>query len=348
MRDVVHALDPSGPNVQKPIDLVRNYRTHGGVLKLGTALVNMLHKRFPGSCDRGLVDDKLIDGPKPRFCCTSESLDKAKLTGMLQHTSAVLLFRDDKARQEWNQGEGADSQATTLTVLQAKGLEYMDVIVVNFFHSVFEQGRDRAWRRLLAAEEGSKLFDLDNKGSAMLEWDLKLLYTAATRCQSRLYFVETKSSNKLAKLVFDWKQQADLAEELKRMEDLSAPQLSVGAQVRRACEFMARAGLDAVEIADREAFMEEATKLFRGAGRTDLVAKAECARRALSPSGDVDAAVACALECLEHGLLKDAVAIASRPPSTLTPHAKAILDERAARVREATSKAVGTALQEAE
>ena len=189
---------------------------------------------------------------------------------------------------------------------------------------------------------------LDGKSCAMLEWDLKLLHTAITRCQSRLYFVETKSSNGLAKLVFDWEQQAGLMEELKRPEDLSAPQLSVGAQVRRGCEFMARADMNAVEMADREAYIEEATKLFCAAGRDELVAKAECARRALSSFGDVNAAVACAMECLKLGLLTEAVAIASRPPSTLSQHAKMILAKRAAEARGAALKAINSALQEAE
>ena len=340
MREVVHALDPSGPNVAKPEGLTRNYRTHGGVLKLGTALVNLLHKRFPGSCDRGLIDEKLIDGPTPRFCCLSESLDERTLVDMLRDTSAMLLFRDGDARERWKR-DGGDGKATTFTVLQAKGLESMDVVVVNFFHSISGQKRDGAWRRMIAAEETSKLFELDHKGRAMLESDLKLLYTAATRCQSRLYFVETRSSNGLARLVFRyWERQTTLAE-LQRPEDLSAPQMSVGAQVRRGCEFMVRAGLNTVEIGDREAFIEEATKLFCAAEREELVVKAECAKRAQSSS-----AVTCALECLQLRMLTEAIAVAGR--STLTQYAKAILAKHAYHIREAAAKAIGVALQEAE
>ena len=114
-------------------------------------------------------------------------------------------------------------------------------------------------------------------------------------------------------------------------------------QVRRACEFMGRAALVAEETADREAFIEEAAKLFRAAGRDELVAKAARSKEALSDFGGEKSAVACALECLKLGLLTDAVGIAWR--SALTPHAKDILVEHATNIREAASRVTGAALQ---
>ena len=98
------------------------------------------------------------------------------------------------------------------------------------------------------------------------------------------------------------------------------------------------------ETADREVFIEEAAKLFRAAGRDELVARAACSKKALSDFEGVRSAVACALKCLKLGLLTEAVTIALR--SALTPHAKEILAEHAVSVREAASKVTGAALRE--
>jgi hypothetical protein len=73
-------------------------------------------------------------------------------------------------------------------IREAKGLEFQEVILVDFFGGV-PDWLQKPWRNLLL---GRDLADIKRRPE--VEGHLKLLYTAVTRCIQRLFFAETSSS----------------------------------------------------------------------------------------------------------------------------------------------------------
>jgi hypothetical protein len=80
-----------------------------------------------------------------------------------------------------------------LGIRAAKGLEFPDVLMLDFF-SALPSRDQKPWKRLLSDDNAIVLTD-----SALqypqLEGQLKLLYTGITRCCNRLVFAETKKSD---------------------------------------------------------------------------------------------------------------------------------------------------------
>jgi len=70
--------------------------------------------------------------------------------------------------------------------LLCRGLEFPDIIIVDFFRSLSKE-HQKPWRRLLQQKEDDTLPEM--------ETHLKQLYTAVTRCIRRLYFAETEPSD---------------------------------------------------------------------------------------------------------------------------------------------------------
>ena len=104
----------------------------------------------------------------------------------------VVLCADEQSSavelelQQW----GMDN--SVLGIRAAKGLEFPDVVLLDFFCHMSEQ---RAWKMLL--KDGSPMaLSQDHYGQCFpqLEGQLKLLYTGITRCCNRLVFVERQLS----------------------------------------------------------------------------------------------------------------------------------------------------------
>ncbi|KAK3250993.1 hypothetical protein CYMTET_39659 [Cymbomonas tetramitiformis] len=96
-----------------------------------------------------------------------------------------------------------------LGIAEAKGLEFPEVAVVDFF-SHLPSGHQRAWKQLLQGDAdvlGASFQD----GLPELECQLKLLYTAVTRCCRRLVLVETTRSS-AADAFSRWLSSQDMAE----------------------------------------------------------------------------------------------------------------------------------------
>jgi superfamily I DNA/RNA helicase len=104
-------------------------------------------------------------------------------------------------------GQGVTS--SVLGIRQAKGLEFTDVVIVDFFSSIASIDQ-KAWKRLLS---GHSLADQIRDSNPQVETQLKMLYTAITRSCNRLIFAETRSSL-AGDVFFHWLQSQLLAEEL--------------------------------------------------------------------------------------------------------------------------------------
>jgi len=174
------------PRQPEGFQLLKNYRSHGGIVECANAIVELL-QRFPSAIDSlrpeaGVVGKELPkfffgeDFPRGRdfFLSTSGRLSK------LGHNQCIIV-RDEDARKSFKEDIGR--VGVTLTLFNSKGLEYDDVILYNFFR---ESASETLWR-YLTDEDQHKLRDLRH---APLIHELKCLYVAITRAKHRLWIVD--------------------------------------------------------------------------------------------------------------------------------------------------------------
>ena len=118
--------------------LVHNYRSHIGILNLASSVTDLLLHFFPESFDRLDRDQGLFHGPKPVILESYNFSDLAIiLRGHKRKTSPiefgahqVVLVASDDVRNSLPEELG---QALVMTIYEAKGLEFDDVLLYNFF-----------------------------------------------------------------------------------------------------------------------------------------------------------------------------------------------------------------------
>jgi hypothetical protein len=79
------------------------------------------------------------------------------------------------------------SKPIVLSIRDSKGMEFPDVIIVDFFKSLANE-HQKPWRKLLQGR-------IDDSLLPEMETMLKQLYTAVTRCSKRLFVAETGPSD---------------------------------------------------------------------------------------------------------------------------------------------------------
>lgn len=118
--------------------LTHNYRSHAGILRLASSVVDLLLHYFPESFDRLEKDQGLFEGPKPVLLESCSFGDLAMiLRGNRRQSSRiefgahqVILVASEEARAQM---PDALKQGLILTIYESKGLEFDDVLVYNFF-----------------------------------------------------------------------------------------------------------------------------------------------------------------------------------------------------------------------
>lgn len=178
----------------KPKHLDHNYRSHTGILDVAANLVRRMHVFFKDSVDKTNPDKGVARGPKPAFALGTAAVERALLDNRM-----VLLVRDeDRVNVEYKLRSDGHAH-TVLGVRESKGLEYDRVCLYGYFGSYNPSGssaknrqrQENAWKTILKAEK-----DLEggatsaNAASWQMEHELKMLYTAITRCRAKLLFAE--------------------------------------------------------------------------------------------------------------------------------------------------------------
>jgi len=220
------------------LQLVHNYRSHAGVLQLAACVVELLYYFFNDSLDTLPPDQGLFNGPKP---IVIEVVDPAELVilmnGSKRETSRiefgahqVILVRNEAAKRNLPEEFVADKD-WIMTVQEAKGLEFDDVLLYNFFT---DSDANELWRvvsnykedqirdfysKINVGNSGTKSYewrDLDQLQSTrhlefnreqhkVLESELKILYTAITRARVNVFIAE--DDVKMCRPMFNfWKQ----------------------------------------------------------------------------------------------------------------------------------------------
>ncbi|XP_041045071.1 TPR and ankyrin repeat-containing protein 1-like isoform X2 [Carcharodon carcharias] len=202
--------------------LHQNYRSHSGILNLASGVVDLLQYYFPESFDRLPRDTGLFDGPKPSLlesCSVSDLAillrgNKRKSQPIEFGAHQVILVTNEKVKdtipEELN-------LALVLTIYEAKGLEFDDVLLYNFFT---DSEADKEWRVISSFQPSpqskdnygplleqpmddtisqSRPLEFNVELHKLLNCELKQLYTAFTRARVNLWiFDENKGKREPA------------------------------------------------------------------------------------------------------------------------------------------------------
>ena len=135
------------PEVNK---LSTNYRTHNGILGAASELVSLLLALFPASVDALAKDRGHFDGPR---CAAPLALDARRPRDPARRLRPVALsdrvWRPPGGARPLAGVEGerlpaAFANALVLTIFEAKGLEFDDVFIFDFFED--SPADERTWR----------------------------------------------------------------------------------------------------------------------------------------------------------------------------------------------------------
>ena len=119
-------------------ELTINFRSHSGVLKLAASIIDVLLKYFPNSFDFLPGDKGMFHGPIPKLLDSCNFSDLALvLRGNRRESSAiefgahqVIIVQSEDAKRALP----SELQAgIALTVFEAKGLEFDDALLYDFF-----------------------------------------------------------------------------------------------------------------------------------------------------------------------------------------------------------------------
>ncbi|XP_012915368.1 TPR and ankyrin repeat-containing protein 1 isoform X2 [Mustela putorius furo] len=195
--------------------LYQNYRSHSGILNLASGVVDLLQFYFPESFDRLPRDSGLFDGPKPTVlesCSVSDLAillrgNKRKTQPIEFGAHQVILVANEMAKEKIPEELGL---ALVLTVYEAKGLEFDDVLLYNFFT---DSEAYKEWKIISSftpsssdsRQENRPLIEVplekpcSSQGRSLmvnpemyklLNGELKQLYTAITRARVNLWIFD--------------------------------------------------------------------------------------------------------------------------------------------------------------
>ena len=177
--------------------LSRNYRSHQGILSVASSVMELLFSNFPDTVDKSTPEIGTLVGPTPNLFlgCDSSILrncasgDSPSPHEALFGAEQVVLTRDEEQKAELVHSIG--ESALVLTILQAKGMEFEDVILFNFFSST----PDPVGWRSIQRSTMDKSFIFDAAKHAALCSELKHLYVAITRARIRFIMIEESEDN---------------------------------------------------------------------------------------------------------------------------------------------------------
>ena len=121
-------------------ELTINYRSHSGVLNLAKCVLKILEENYPHAIDRVPSDNGMFPGPTPKFIkpCDPNFLKLLIAANVRDPVSENITLGFHQAvivRTESSKDESPFDKDENLvfTIYEAKGLEYDDVLLYNFF-----------------------------------------------------------------------------------------------------------------------------------------------------------------------------------------------------------------------
>ena len=138
LQSCFYRLNKFVPEVQvpeKPYILTTNFRSHSGVLHLASSVIDLLQEFFKDSVDYLPKDKGMFQGPTPILIESCEVSDLALLLSANKRESSTIEFGAHQAIVVRSKHEVHPmlQGAIVLTIFEAKGLEFDDVLLYNFF-----------------------------------------------------------------------------------------------------------------------------------------------------------------------------------------------------------------------
>ena len=293
VRSIVYNLSQTNCTISKPQVLETNFRSHQGILKCANCIIDLMFSLFESTGQLPL-DQGLCNGPRPTFLfddVTGDGSDSRVKAMLEKNQKIVVLCRDDN----FNDPEECSEPKTWLNNIipnttfllgmrASKGMEFSDVLIINFFCDL-PVADQRWWGKCFRSTldksassfQAEKMHYQKMKGDEypQMETQLKLLYTAITRCCNRLIFVETKKCE-ASLAFFGWLKENGLADESVFSDSDTAEYLSPDEWRVRGIEMIMNSG-------DEIAFLKQGIKslIQAGASAKSLVSKAELQAEAL-------------------------------------------------------------------
>ena len=115
--------------------LTQNFRSHSGILRLAASVIDLLTTFFRSSLDELPADQGMFPGPKPALLLSCDFnmlalMLSRKATAIEFGAKQAIIVQSEKAKHNLpDQLKGG----IVLTVYEAKGLEFDDVLLYNFF-----------------------------------------------------------------------------------------------------------------------------------------------------------------------------------------------------------------------
>lgn len=144
-----------------------------------------MFKVFPGSAKELDADEGIYKGPRPGIF---KDLDMNGLRSLLKRNPGLVVLTHDEYVDTIQ--SILDTDNVIIGIRDAKGLEFKDIVIVDFFSRI-EEMYQRPWRQMLVGRDQTLNFQ---ESYPQMEGQLKLIYTAITRCSKRLFFAETEST----------------------------------------------------------------------------------------------------------------------------------------------------------
>ena len=118
--------------------LTINFRSHSGILQLAASVIDLLKEFFPNSFDCLPGDEGMFPGPTPTLLQSCNVSDLALLLRSNKREASsiefgahqVIIVQSEDSKKEL---PDALKAGIVLTVFEAKGLEFDDVLLYNFF-----------------------------------------------------------------------------------------------------------------------------------------------------------------------------------------------------------------------
>ena len=168
--------------------LTQNYRSHSGITNIAGSILRLLSFLFPLSFDKIAEERALYDGPLPVLLKSSGASDlflslfgrPDKAQGIEFGADQVILVRDQRGKDAITELFFGD-QALVMTIQEAKGLEFNDVLLFNFFHDSPAENGWRSVYQFMVEDLKVKHCSFPRHCNRLLSSELKHLYTAVTR-----------------------------------------------------------------------------------------------------------------------------------------------------------------------
>ena len=141
LRSSFHRMNTKVPCIhvpQEPLKLTINYRSHSGILKLAGSVIDLISEFFKDSIDHLPDDEGMFPGPEPVFLDSCEEKDLSLLLSTNKRECSAIEFGAHQVILVQSK-EAKDNLpdilkgAIALTIFEAKGLEFDDVLLYNFF-----------------------------------------------------------------------------------------------------------------------------------------------------------------------------------------------------------------------